>query len=172
MPDFEATGRWLREHDYFQYVHTNALRHSAWIDEMLSTGGGKINISLDSGNAAAYARVKGGDWWDDVMASMEKYFVAAITPEQIDIKYIIFEENNKIADVEQFFQICHRFGVVNVQLSFNFLEVNAGAVSEHSITAAAYFMHRAQELALACELFFVDAPLRERIDRARSKFFQ
>ena len=172
LPDFEATGRWLREHDYFQYVHTNALRHSVWIDEMLSTGGGKINISLDSGNAAAYARVKGGDWWNDVMASMEKYFVAAITPEQIDIKYIIFEENNKIADVEQFFQICRRFGVVNVQLSFNFLEVNAGAVSEHSITAAAYFMHRAQELALACELFFVDAPLRERIDRARGKFFQ
>ena len=30
---------------------------------------------------------------------------------------------------------------------------------------------RAEELGLACELFFVDAPLRERMDAARRKFF-
>ena len=171
MPDFEATGRWLREHGYFQYVHTNALRHSAWIDELLSSGGGRINISLDSGNAAAYTRVKGGDWWDNVLASTQKYFAAAITPTQIDLKYIVFEENNKIADVEQFFQVCQQLGAAKVQLSFNFLEVVGGRVSEHSIAAAAYFMHRAEELGLACELFFVDAPLRERMDAARRKFF-
>ena len=171
LRDFESTGRWLRDHGYFQYVHTNALRHSPWIDELLASNGGRINVSLDSGNAAAYARVKGGDWWDDVMASVEKYFAAAITPEHIDIKYIIFEKNNKIADVEQFFQVCGRLGAKITQLSFNFLEVNAGTVSEHSIAAAAYFIHRAQELAIGCELFFVDAPLRSRIDAARSKFF-
>lgn len=105
------------------------------------------------------------------MASVEKYFAAAITPEYIDIKYIIFEKNNKIAEVEQFFQVCRHLGAKITQLSFNFWEVNAGTVSEHSIAAAAYFMHRAQELALSCELFFVDAPLRSRIDAARCKFF-
>ena len=171
LPDFEATGRWLLDHGYFQYVHTNALRHSPWIDELLAQGKGRVNISLDAGNAAVYTRVKGGDWWNDVIASMESYFAAALTPEQIDIKYIIFEDNNKIADVEQFFQICSKLGAKKVQLSFNFLEVNRGAVSERSIAAAAYFMHRAKELGLACELFFVDAPLRERIEAASSKYF-
>ena len=152
-------------------MHTNALRHSAWIDQLLSSGTGRVNISLDSGNATTYARVKGGDWWDNVMYSMEKYFSAAITPKQIDLKYIVFEANNKIAEVEQFFQVCQHVGAAKVQLSFNFLEVVSGSISEHSIAAAAYFMHRAEALGLVCELFFVDAPLRERMDAARRKFF-
>lgn len=171
LPDFETTGRWLRDHGYFQQVHTNALRHSVWIDQMLASGSGRVNISLDSGNAATYARVKGGDWWDNVLSSMRKYFAAAITPKQIDLKYIIFEENNKIAEVEQFFQVCQNVGAKKVQLSFNFLEVNSSNVSERSIAAAAYFVHRAEELELVCELFFVDAPLRERMDAARRKLF-
>ena len=171
LPDFESTGRWLRDHGYFQQVHTNALRHSVWIDQMLSSGSGRVNISLDSGNAATYARVKGGDWWANVLSSMQKYFAAAITPGQIDLKYIVFEENNTIAEVEQFFQVCQDVGAKKVQLSFNFLEVNSGRVSDNSIAAAAYFVHRAEELGLVCELFFVDAPLRQRMDTARRKFF-
>jgi molybdenum cofactor biosynthesis enzyme MoaA len=171
LPDFETTGRWLRAHGYFQQVHTNALRHSDWIDHLLSSGAGRVNISLDSGSAATYARVKGGDWWDKVLASTEKYFTAAITPRQVDLKYIVFEANNKLDELDRFFQVCQQVGAAKVQLSFNFIEVVNGKVSEHSIAAAAHFVHRAEELGLVCELFFVDAPLRERMDAARHELF-
>ena len=67
-------------------------------------------------------------------------------------------------------QVCQDVGAKKVQLSFNFLEVNSGRVSDNSIAAAAYFVQRAEELGLVCELFFVDAPLRLRMDTARRKF--
>lgn len=172
LPDFVSASHWIYEHGYPQYIHTNALRHSAWIGDLLASGQGRLNVSLDSGSATGYARVKGGDWWEKVVASLEKYFAMAKTPEQIDIKYIVFEQNNKIIEIERFFNFCRHLGVRSVQFSFDFEEVNEGMVSEQSILGAAYFMQRAQGLAFTCEPFFVGSSLLARIDTVRKKFFQ
>ena len=111
--------------------------------EMLARGKGKINVSLDSGDAASYARVKGVNGWDKVVPNLEKYAAHCVDTLQIDLKFIIFEQNNEIAVLEKCFRLCKRLGIKNVQHSFDFREVNSGNVSDKTLLMAAFFLRAA-----------------------------
>lgn len=171
LPEFEAVCRWIMSHGYFQYVHTSALHFSRAVALMLAEGKGKINVSLDSGNAEGYAVVKGLNGWDKVVSNLEKYAAACVDTLQIDLKFIIFDLNNELAVIDDFFSLCKRLEIKNVQYSLDFREVNAGKVSDKTLLGAAYFRQRARELGLELDSFYVDARIAERIDALERAHF-
>lgn len=171
LREFPAVCRWGAAKGIVQYVHTNALLCSPAITELLAAGKGLVNISLDSGDEATYRKVKGVDGWNAVMASLETYAAACRSPEQIDLKYIIFDDTNDVAQVEKFFQVCLRFGIRKVQYSLNFKEINRRAVSAKTLIAAAFFKARATELGLDAESFYIDPSMAARIRAYEAELF-
>lgn len=171
LPDFEEASLWIQQNGWQQYVHTNALRFSPAIAQLLRTEKGGVNISLDSATAEVYRDVKGVDGFARVVSSLEQYCAATVDKSRIHVKYIIFEKNNKVKEIERFFALCTSLGVNNVQFSLNFLEVNKGEVSPQTLLGAAFFVHRALSLGIRCEPFFIDDSLLEQIFALERQYF-
>lgn len=169
LSDFETTSQWIHKKGYLQNIHTNALRHSLWIDTLLSSGKGCVNVSLDSGDAHAYRTIKGVDGLDKVIKTLERYFSAAQHASLMHLKYIIFEATNSRESIDAFFRLCSRLGAKCVLYSFDFREVNANMASSKSIEAAAYFRQLAGALGMACMPFFVNEAMAARIDEAAAR---
>lgn len=155
LPTFEQASSWALENGYFQYVHTNALRYSPALANVLGEKRGRINVSLDSGTAETYRRVKGIDGFTQVIGNLGKY-AAKGGANVLNLKYIIYEANNSFDEIARFLELAKELGAGDVEFSFNFLETNAGKVSEQTIGAAAFFVQRAQSLGLKWAPFFVD----------------
>lgn len=165
LREFESASRWIFEQGYLQYVHSNALRFSPVLAELLRSGRGGLNVSLDSGSPEIYRAVKGVDGFAKVVANIGAYAEAAKSPDAVELKYIVFEKNNSRDEVDRFFDLCRSAGVRRVQLSLNFLEVNAGALSEATLDAAAWFLYRAVALGMQCAPFFLSDALVESLKK-------
>lgn len=163
LKEFEKASGWIGGRGYFQYVYSNALRFSPVLAELLARGNTTLNVSLDSGSSEVYRAVKGVDGFDKVTANIAAYAEKAASPEAIELKYIVFEKNNSREEIERFFTFCKICGIRRVQLSLNFLEVNAGALSESTQDAAAWFLYRALSLEMQCAPFFISDALFERL---------
>lgn len=163
LGEFERTSDWIFNNGYNQYVHSNALRFSPVLAKLLAKGKAGLNVSLDSGSSAVYREVKGVDGFDKVTTNLARYAEAAVDVGKIELKYIVFEKNNTTEEVDRFFALCGLLGVRRVQLSLNFLEVNAGVVSDATLHAAAYFMYKALLLNMECVPFFMSNALVEKI---------
>lgn len=163
IKDFEETSAWILRHGFFQYVHTNALRFSPVLADILRQGRGGVNISIDSGSAETYRAVKGLDGFARVTDTLRQYAEAAKHMYEVHLKYIVFERNNGLEEIERFFQLCRETGITHVQLSLNFHEVNQGALSEATLAGAAFFLKRAEELGMHCMPFYISDALMARI---------
>lgn len=171
LPEFEAASGWIAGQDWRQYVHTNAIVWSPVLAELLASGSARMNVSLDCGSRDIYKRVKGVDAFGVVLRNLERYARAAAKARDagqeddngVTLKYIVFEKNNAIAEVERFFGICTGLGITHVQLSLNFQELNGAGPSQQTLMAAAFFMARAQALGLACVPFYVPDEYRRKI---------
>lgn len=172
LRDFEDTSIWIREHGWLQYIHTNCLRFSPAIVSLLQDGRGGINISLDSGSAAIYQKVKGIDGFNKVCENLERYAAATTSIKNIHLKYIIFEMNNSAAEIKNFFSICTQLGIINVQYSLNFKEMNKSSPSPKTLLAAAFFHAMAEQLGLNCIPSFIPLKWQATIDDLRRKHFQ
>ena len=53
-----------------------------------------INLSIDSGTAKTWRKVKGFDNFDDVLENLKKYSQACIKPNQVTLKYIVLPDIN------------------------------------------------------------------------------
>ncbi len=168
---FEAACGYIRELGFQQYVHTNALRFSPAVANLLRDRSGRVNISLDSSTAPVYEKIKGLDGQRAVLRTLEQYAKAAAGWDGIDLKYIIFNANNAVAEVEGFLQLCLRFGIQSVHYSLDFREVNAGKVTVKTFLAAAYFKSRAKQLGLRCMPFFIDPKQQAGIDELAAQHF-
>ncbi len=161
LKEFDEVCSYISDSNYTQYVHTNALRHSPQINRLLRAGKGLINISLDSASREKYKEVKGVDGWDKVIKTIKSY--AATAPDQIELKYIIFEATNQLTEIAAFFELCNSLSIKRVQYSLDFREVNAEKVSQNTLMAAAFFKHHASMSGCAAIPFCIDAPYREKI---------
>lgn len=164
LPGFEDAAQWITKHGYWQNVHTNALIHSPAIGRMLRRGQGEINISLDSSSPEIYKSVKGVNGFAKVVDSLKKYVADARSPEQIVLKYIIYEKNNQIPEIAQFIKLCASLGIKRIQLSFDFREVNAGKVSEQTYIAAAFMIRQAHNFGLEATTFYLSGEAIEKIN--------
>lgn len=170
LRDFEESSAWIRGHGWWQYIHTNCLRFSPAIAELLRLGRGVINVSLDSGSPEVYHRVKGVPRFEQVCEHVKNYMAAALHKDDIRLKYIIFEANNSPAEVEKFFAVCTRLGIMAVEYSLDFRELNGAGPSEKTLLCAAFFQARARALGIGCVPFFVPPQWQEAIEKHLEKF--
>lgn len=171
LGEFEETASLLSGQGYRQRIHTNAIRHSPAMETLLRLGRGQVNSSLDAGCAATFKAIKGVDRWDKVLDTLRRYVAAAKAAPLVSLKYIIFEANNATAEISRFFEVCGDLGVNHVIWSFDFNESNAGKITEKSVVAAAWFVHRAALAGMLCEPFFVTADLLARVAAMRETHF-
>ena len=164
LREFEEASRWILAKGFQQYVHTNALRYSPTIAEVLASGKGGVNVSLDSANPETYKAVKGIDGFARVAENLRRYIDAATVRDAVHVKYIIFALNNQLDAIDAFFNLCRDLGVTNVQFSFDFREVNNRELSDASLEAALLFMHNAGHLNMMCTPFFVDDIIMRRLE--------
>lgn len=171
LPDFEEASRWILSNGWLQYVHTNALRFSPAVALLLQEGRGAVNISLDSASAAMYRHVKGVDGFGRVKANVRRYLATARETGLVHLKYIIFEQNNSLEELEAFFDLCRSLGISSVQFSLNFEELNAAGPSSQSLLGAAYFQYKAAELGMQCTPFFISGHWLAAIEEERKRRF-
>lgn len=162
LPTFDESCEWALENDCFQYIHTNALRFSPAIASALGNGKAGINISLDSSSPAIYEKIKGLNGFHRVVENLKLY--AEYAPQLINLKYIVFEENNNPAEISNFLKLCKDLGVGGVQYSLDFRETNARKVSHNTLTAAAFMKKQADLLGLRCYPSFIDPQWQQKID--------
>lgn len=163
LPGFDNTAAWLLDHGYLQHIHTNALRWSEPVQGLLAAGRGVVNVSLDSGSSEIYSAVKGVDGFGKVLNTVRRYAEAG--GPLITLKYIVFEANNSIGEIESFLQLARRLGT-SVQYSLNFEEINQNRVSGKTFLAAAWLQKRAGQLKLPCEPFYIDPVWSKKIEEA------
>lgn len=171
LPDFEEASQWILHNGWPQYVHTNALRFSPAIAALLREGKGGVNVSLDSASPEVYRAVKGVDGFTRVTANIERYRAAAREAGLIHLKYIIFEKNNAVAELERFFALCRALDVTSVQFSLNFQELNGAGPAPKTLLGAAFFRHRAASLGMACVPFFIPKRWLSVIDELEQRHF-
>ena len=165
LRDFEGASRWILVNGFQQYVHTNALRYSPAIAEILAGGKGGVNVSLDSVNPETYKAVKGVDGFARATGNLCRYIEAAAVRDAVHVKYVIFALNNQLDAIGAFFDLCRDMGVTHVQFSFDFKEVNSGKLSNASLGAALLFIQKAVQMNMRCTPFFVDDATMLRLDR-------
>lgn len=169
LPEFEKAAQWATEHNFYQLVHTNAIKYSPAIANLLKLNKGSINVSLDSGSAKTYKSVKGVDKFREVTENIEKYSQQS-HPACIQLKYIVFEENNRIPDIESFLAFCARLGVPEIYYSLDFREINGNTISEQTILAAAFLNQRAKSRGITATPFSLGKNLTKRIEEAGKQF--
>lgn len=169
LPSFEQTSAYLMDNGYKQYVHTNALRFSPAIAHMLQRHMGGVNISLDSASRPVYQKVKGLDAFETVVENIQKYCENGNNA-SITLKYIVFEDNNSIVEINSFIHLCQRLNIGQIQYSLNFKEINTGAVSQKTLLAAAFLQARAKKIGLSIRPFFIDEPWLGKINELGAQF--
>ncbi|MBQ9405597.1 MAG: radical SAM protein [Desulfovibrio sp.] len=171
LKEFEETSRWILENGYFQYVHTNALRHSPTVERLLREGRGAVNVSLDSASPDVYRAVKGINDFTRVVEHVRCYAAAACVPSLVHVKYIIFEKNNSLKEIARFLELCASLNVGVVQYSLNFKDLNSVGAQPKSLLGAAFFRRRAAELGLATEPFFIPPAALQAIEHMERAHF-
>lgn len=162
LPEFEEASTWAGKHGYFQLVHTNAMRFSPALQHLLASGKGAVNVSLDSSTPSTYSAVKGVDAYARVAENLRHY--AKTSSDSIELKYIIFDKNNSIREIEGFLNFAKKLEISRISYSLNFEEVNSGAVSEKTLLAAAFFQQKAVKMGFKCSSFYIDPVWQQKIN--------
>lgn len=124
LPEFEETVLHLADLGYSQFIHTNAIRYSEAISEVLRRGQAVVNVSLDCGDAASYRKIKGVDAWDKVIANLERYRDALVDPTALELKYIFNKDTAVSQDIIHFFDLCRRLRIGKVLYAFDVNEMS------------------------------------------------
>jgi pyruvate-formate lyase-activating enzyme len=113
-PYFERIVGLLRKKHWLSEFFTNASIYKKSLYDLLHDGLAIIRISLDSGYSETYAKIKGVNCFDKVLANLHKY---AQSNGEIVLKYIIFEGiNDNVREVDKFIDIADSLGA-NIQIS-------------------------------------------------------
>ncbi len=155
LKDFPRTAAWIFEQGYFQSIHTNAMQLSPIILAMLKEGRCSVNISLDAGTKETHAKVKGVSSWNTVLKNIKTYRDNALYPEHFELKYIVFNENNTINDINNFLNICKEFNINQVQISMDFREINNNMVSTKTIESINHLINEGKQNNLSIQPFFI-----------------
>jgi sulfatase maturation enzyme AslB (radical SAM superfamily) len=109
---FNKCCKFLLDKGLAQLVNTNAVIFSETVAKALRTNLLKITISVDSGTSDIYKNVKGSDQYKAVWEHIKKY--AEINNENVNIKYIVINENCNSEEFQEFSKQCQLAGVKNI----------------------------------------------------------
>lgn len=109
---------------YRTNFYTNGFLYDADVAQNLRENPlSTVNVSLDSGTAETYQKVKGFDRLEQVVENLTKYRSATSRSEQLEIKYIILPGiNNRDQDYAGLMEILQSMDVHSLILSSDILE--------------------------------------------------
>lgn len=110
-PIFDETAQWLSENGYRQRVNTNGIIYSEQVENILKTGLANIRLSLDSGSADCFKKVKGHDGYEQVWENIAKYRQAS---PKVFLKYNVFNYNSDLSEIDIFLNQCKKVDVHNI----------------------------------------------------------
>lgn len=94
----------------FIRLHTNALKYSPEIAELLSKNKANVIISLDCGNRDLYKQIKNSDLFDETLTNIKKYCQKQES-NQVILKYIIIPNvNDKEENICEFIKLAKSAG--------------------------------------------------------------
>ncbi len=156
LPEFKETSEYIYSKNKKQSVNTNAIFYSEQIAKLLKVGACTICTSLDCGTRDVYKIVHGVDRFDTVVNNIKNYIACSSNASSVGLKYIIFKDNDREEEVENFLQLCHDIKCSNVMFSLNFDEVSAKTVSESTLQVAAKVKKMAASYKINAQFFFAD----------------
>lgn len=136
---------------------TNCMKYDEGIAKNLADNpGAAINLSIDSGTAKTWARVKGVDNFDQVMENLSRYYVAGGgRPGQVTLKYIVFPGvNDNYEDYAALMEIMKAIQVEKLAISRD-VRVKYNAKDEYKANlmgATAYLAAMCQKNQIAVEM--------------------
>lgn len=83
--------------DYQLEIATTGVKY----DELIAKPGNILDISVDSGTAGTYTKIKGSNRFDEVWANIKKYNDSGA---DVHVKYIVLPENSNEENAEGFIQ--------------------------------------------------------------------
>jgi adenine C2-methylase RlmN of 23S rRNA A2503 and tRNA A37 len=137
---------------------TNCFIYDEAIENNLKVNpNSSIDLSIDAGTPESWAKVKGVDNFDEVVANLYKYAKACSIPDQITLKYIILPDFND--DWNDF------LGVVKIMkdLNISYITLSRDVTTKYDdtpdpenklITAAAFFLILISKNKLKCSFAF------------------
>lgn len=150
LPEFDEQVLMIADRGYRQFIHTNAVRFSPAIAEVLRRGQAVVNVSLDSGDAQSYAHIKGVDAWDRVIETLGRYRQQLAWPEKLEVKYIINRDSADPRVILKFFDLCRRLDIRKVLYAFDIDD----RPWERYFPLAELFIRQAEEAGMTHGFFF------------------
>lgn len=121
---------------------TNGFIYREEIGKILHENpGAHLQISIDSGTAASWKKVKGVDNFGEVVENLRRYHKMCTHPGQIMIKYIILPGiNDTEEDFTQLVGLMKELDAPNLQVSYNFFAEHRGIDLMKLLMSAAYLV--------------------------------
>lgn len=147
---------------------TSGIKHSTAIEKAIKQNKALIVISIDSGCAETYKKIKRVDKFNDVIENIKKYL--SYSKELVNyftLKYILVEKvNDNIEELEKWLQLSSNLGIKNVRLDFDYskiLDRTQSNVPENYYDLFKYIKQRTNELNLNLESYeFIDELLEKK----------
>ncbi len=158
MQHFDELVHLFNENGTIIRVHTSAIKYSKTLEDALRQNRASVVISIDSGSASTYKKIKNVDAFDKVVDSIKEYVNASVdNPNNVRIKYIIIPGvNDNLDEIDKFFDLMKKLNVVDIALDIEVRyarEHNNKDVSKHIFLLVDYFEKKAKELKIKLSIY-------------------
>ena len=103
------------KHNWPQILNTSGLLYKDYIEKALTENDNfSVQISVDSGTAETYRKVKGQNGFSIVWNTIRNYCRSGT---RVFVKYIMFSYNSSHKEIDAFIEQCNSAGVANISVS-------------------------------------------------------
>lgn len=134
------------KHNWPQILNTSGLLYKDYIEKALTENENfSVQISVDSGTAETYRKVKGQNGFSIVWNTIRNYCRSG---KRVFVKYIMFSYNSSKKEIDSFIDLCNNAGVKNISVSaesasnWEWGEPLLWTYGESEMRATAYFMEK------------------------------
>lgn len=158
LEEFDELLDLLMEHNPRDIVIlTSAIKYSDSIEKWIKADKANLSISLDSGCAETYLKIKRVPEFDNVINNIKKYMDACkYAGWRFQLKYILIEKvNDNIEEIEKFLLLAKEMRVRRVRLDVEFCHsMKTGKkIPKHYYELYDYMKQRTQELEIQYESY-------------------
>jgi molybdenum cofactor biosynthesis enzyme MoaA len=130
-------------------IFTNALVYDGYISSLLSSGKGRIIVSVDAGTRDTFEKVKGVDAFNRVYDTLCRY--SRESKDAINLKYIFLPGiNDNEEDINKFIALANEIKSNSITISADML--NTQLIDGHTITMAEYLWKGAKDMSILCDV--------------------
>jgi pyruvate-formate lyase-activating enzyme len=131
------------------HIYTNALIYDEYISTLLSSGRGRMIVSIDAGTRDTFAKVKGVDAFDRVCKTLSRY--GRESKNAIDLKYIFLPGiNDNEADVDGFIALASEIKSTSITISSDLFKTHL--INKHTVSMAEYLWEKVKDMSILCNI--------------------